>query len=86
MSYYFIVFSSRSQTLNFFKILIDYGFKTSIINSPESISSICNICVKFLPKDFEAIKKLIINRDFSSFVGVYKYDYSTRNGIIKKIF
>jgi len=86
MPYYFIVFSSRSQTLNFFKILVDCGFKANIINSPQSVSSICNICIKFFPKDFEAIKKLIISRNFSSFAGVYKYDYNTRSGVIKKIF
>lgn len=84
--YYYIVFTSRSQTLSFFKILSNYGFDANIINAPESIISICNICIKILTKDFDSIKRIIITQNFSSFVGVYKYDFYNRNHILKKIF
>ncbi len=86
MSYYFAVFSNRTQTMSFFRILKNYGCNISIINTPSNISSICSISIKFLPEDFDRVKKLLFRYNFSSFKGIYYYNASSWKGAVKKIY
>ncbi|HEY8423623.1 MAG TPA: DUF3343 domain-containing protein [Clostridia bacterium] len=83
---YYLIFKSRTHTLNFFRLLSNYGVKANIINAPASVSSICNICISFLPQDFEKVKKMLASRNISTFIGIYKYDLVNRNRVLKKIF
>ncbi|HEY8419004.1 MAG TPA: DUF3343 domain-containing protein [Clostridia bacterium] len=83
---YYIIFNSRTHTISFFRVLVNCGIKANIINAPEGIKSVCNICISFLPQDFEDIKKLLFSRNYLSFMGVYKYDNMDRRRSLKKIF
>lgn len=85
MSYYFIVFANRAQTMSFYRILKKYGLNISIINTPTSISSICSISIKFDSKDYEKVKKLALSYNFSSFKGIYQYDGKGWKGTVKKM-
>jgi hypothetical protein len=83
---YYLVFHSRTHTISFFRVLINNGVKANIINAPEGVKSICNICISFLPRDFENIKKLLFSRNYLSFMGVYKYENTDKRRALKKIF
>ncbi|HEY8391036.1 MAG TPA: putative Se/S carrier-like protein [Clostridia bacterium] len=86
MTYYFVVLANRAQTMYFFRILKNYGCNVNIINTPPSISSICSISIRFDPKDFERVKKLLLSYNFSSFRGVYRYEGNGWKGSIRKVF
>jgi len=86
MTYYFIVFANRAQTMSFYRILKKYGLNISIINTPASISSICSISIRFIAEDYKIIKKLILSYNFSSFRGIYRYDGNGWKGKTKKVF
>lgn len=83
---YYIIFNSRTHAISFFRALTNCGVKANIINSPESIKSICNISVSFLPQDLDKIKKLLLSRNYLSFVGIYKYENYYKNRALKKIY
>ena len=71
MTYFIVVFISRSETMKFANILNSYGFKSAFINTPRKISVSCGISVKIENKAFQTAKEILKRRQFYTFGGFY---------------
>ncbi len=76
MSYYLVVFRSRSETMKFVNILNSYGSIVSIINTPRQLSISCGISAKISPASLGLAKDILKRRQFYTFAGIY---YSSEN-------
>lgn len=71
MSYFIIVFRSRSETMKFANILNSYGLKTAFVSTPRKISVSCGISVKIETKALQISKEILKRRQFYTFGGIY---------------
>ena len=71
MNYIIVVFRARTETLTFANILKNYGVPFQIINTPRSLNLSCGISVKTLANKRELIDKILSQKSFQSFLGVF---------------
>ena len=71
MKYVIAVFSSRSETLSFFRYMNKLGYFAVVITTPKVASKTCGISVKFSYEDFEKVKQILTSLNFSTFLGFY---------------
>lgn len=71
MTYFIVVFRSRSETMKFANILNSYGFKSAFVSTPRKISVSCGISVKIEPKGLQVAKEILKRRQFYTFGGIY---------------
>lgn len=81
MKYTLAVFKSRSATLNFANLLRSNNVPVAIINTPQSIGSVCGISVKFLSDFNQKVQMLLRQNCINNFVGFYSLN--ERNGFCK---
>jgi hypothetical protein len=74
MDYAIAVFTIRTQTIMFYKILISNGVRCEVIETPKQAHLACGISVKFLEKDILRVKKFM-SGNLNSFCGYYKILY-----------
>lgn len=79
MSYYLVVFRSRSETMKFVNILNSYGVVVSIVNTPRQLSVSCGISAKIQTSCLSFAKDILKRRQFYTFAGIY---YSNSNEYI----
>lgn len=72
MKYTVVVFSSRSDTMRFYKTIRNYGLYCSIINTPRSLSSSCGISVKIDSRLIIHSSTIIKQFTLYSFKGIYE--------------
>lgn len=80
MTYYLVVFSSRSETMKFSNLLSSYGFTVAFVNTPRQISVACGISAKIDKGSLFAAREILNRRQFYTFSGIY---YSYNNEYIK---
>lgn len=80
MSYFLVVFRSRSETMKFANILASYGFNASFVSTPRQISVSCGISAKIDAKSLVIAKEIVKRRQFYTFAGIY---YSSDNDYVK---
>ena len=80
MTYFVVVFRSRSETMKFANILNSYGFKTAFVSTPRKISVSCGISAKIEAKALQISKEILKRRQFYTFGGIY---YSQGEDYIK---
>ena len=71
MTYFIVVFRSRSETMKFANILSSYGFKSAFVSTPRKISVSCGISVKIDSKAFQTTKEILKRRQFYTYGGIY---------------
>ncbi len=71
-----VAFRSRTQSLHFKRLLTPMGVEGEIISTPIEISIGCGISVKMEQRDLNAVKNLLYQKQFSSFVGVYLVEFN----------
>jgi len=72
MEYYYIaVFKSRTQTMKFYDKLKKSRLEVSVINTPRQASLGCGLSVKFLYKDLNVVKRLLVLENYYSFGGIF---------------
>lgn len=84
MNYTLAIFKSRFATLNFANLLRDNNIPVAIVNTPQSIGSVCGISVKFLSDYYSKVQTLLSRRGvLNNFVGFYAFQ--ERNGRLNLI-
>ena len=71
MTFFIVVFRSRSESMKFANILNSYGFKSAFVSTPRKISVSCGISVKIETKALQAAMEILKRRQFYTFGGVY---------------
>ena len=71
MTYFLVVFRSRSETMKFSNILNSYGFSSSFVSTPRQISVSCGISAKIEAKALQISKEILKRRQFYTFGGIY---------------
>ncbi len=79
MEYGLVVFRARSETIAFANTLKSNGINVLIVSTPREISVSCGISVRFSPGYINLVKKIISNKRFNSFSGVYLIKQSGPN-------
>ena len=72
MEYVLAVFSIRTDTIQFNKVLTKNKIYNSVIETPKSASSSCGLSVKFALKDLPKARQLLIVSGAKSFVRFYR--------------
>ncbi|MBQ3213911.1 MAG: DUF3343 domain-containing protein [Clostridia bacterium] len=80
MTYYLVVFRSRSETMKFANLLSSYGYKTAFVNTPRQLSVSCGISAKIEKSSLIIAREILNRRQFYTFAGIY---YSDNNEYIK---
>ena len=80
MTYYLVVFSSRSETMKFANLLSSYGFTAAFVSTPRQISVACGISAKINQTGLFAAQEILNRRQFYTFSGIY---YSYNNEYLK---
>ena len=71
MDYVLAVFSIRTDTVLFNKILQKNGVASSVVETPKFASASCGISVRFAYKDLAKAKSLLASSGTKSFVRFY---------------
>lgn len=79
MSYYLVVFRSRSETMKFVNILNSYGVFVSVVNTPRQLSVSCGISAKIQTASLNLAKDILRRRQFYTFAGIF---YSSGNNYV----
>ena len=66
-----IVFRSRTQVINFKRMLENIGVYSQIISTPRRLSIGCGLSLKIASKDFYKAKELLDVYKPQGFVGIY---------------
>ena len=86
MKYLIVMFSVRSETLQFYNLLKNFNGFCSIINTPHSLAKSCGISVRISNNQLEVSKQLLYNNRFGSFKGIYEINMSSINNIPSRIY
>ena len=71
MEYILAVFSVRTDTMQFNRILNKNGISSTVVETPKSASASCGISVKFALKDLNEARRLLTFSGTKSFVRFY---------------
>jgi len=74
MNYLLIVFSGRRDATAFYEILLSLGYNALIVNTPRALAMSCGISVRTTPNAIYAVRNVLANRDFASYVATYYYN------------
>ena len=70
---YIIVFRSRTQVLNFKKMLEGNGVYSQIVATPQRLAIGCGLSLKIASRDFYKAKDLLDVYKPQGFVGIYDW-------------
>ena len=71
MEYVIIVFRSRTQVMQFKKVLEGIGVQSMIVSTPQRLKIGCGLSLKILDSDFYKAKELLDVYRPQGFVGIY---------------
>lgn len=85
MRYTVVVFSSRNDTMQFYKIIKNYGLYCTVINTPRSLASSCGVSAKIDARLVNNSITIINKYGLRSFKGIYNIEIVSGREIINKI-
>lgn len=71
MKYTIVVFSSRNETMRFYKIVKNYGLFASIINTPRKLASSCGVSCKIDSRLISYSINIIRQEKYQTCKGIY---------------
>lgn len=80
MNYYLVIFSNRTETLDFSNALKYYKIDNGIIATPKGIGTSCGISVKIYEGYFEKALRVLRQKNYLTFTAIYKAVYDKRGG------
>lgn len=86
MKYTVVVFSSRSETMQFYKHIKNYGLFCSVINTPRSLSSSCGVSAKIDNRLIQPAINIILNLNLRSFKGIFEINIINHKEVSSKIY
>ncbi len=85
MNWTIVVFTSRTDTMNFFRAIKNYGLYCSVVNTPRSLSSSCGVSVKIDIRLASIAPKIINQLHLSTFKGIFNIQYLNGKEITKRL-
>ncbi len=79
--YYVFAFSSRTETMQFYRLLSRNGIPCRIINTPRAITLGCGLSVEVAPGYYGSASLLFMKTFSRSFLGAF--DIINENGSVK---
>lgn len=86
MKYIVVVFSSRSDTMQFYNIIKRYGLYCSVINTPRSLSASCGVSTKIDARLINQSMQIINTMHSTTFKGIFEVSILNKKEQIKRIF
>lgn len=80
------MFTSRTDTMNFYTLIKKYNGFCSIINTPHSLARSCGISVKIGHNLVPIANQIISNNRFVSFKGIFEINSSSVSDKPKRIY
>lgn len=79
--YYVFAYSSRTETMQFYRLLSQNRIPCQIINTPRAITLGCGLSVRVAPQYYGSAASLFARSSNQSFLGAY--DIIMENGVVK---
>ena len=71
MKYTVVVFTSRNDTMKFYRFIKNFGLFCSVINTPRSLSASCGVSVKIDKRLLVYSSSIIRQNNLLSFKGIF---------------
>ncbi|MBQ8430389.1 MAG: DUF3343 domain-containing protein [Clostridia bacterium] len=86
MKYTIVVFSSRNETMRFYRIVKNYGLFASIINTPRKLASSCGISCKIDVRLISYSINIIHQEMYQTCKGIYSIELINGRELITKLY
>lgn len=86
MKYTVAVFSSRSETMKFYKVIKNYGLFCSIINTPRTLSASCGVSTKIDNRLIQPSIMVIHKLNLRTFKGIYEINLINQKEIATRVY
>lgn len=80
MNYYLVIFTNRTESLEFSYILKKYRVEHAVVATPKGVGSSCGIAVKIFANNFNQAFKILKSCNFFTLSGIYFAKYDGRGG------
>lgn len=85
MNWTLVVFTSRTDTMKYYRAIKNYGLYCTIVNTPRSLSSSCGISVKIDNRLATPTPSIINQLHLSTFKGIFNIQYINGKEITKRL-
>lgn len=85
MKYTLVVFSSRQDTMTYYKIIKNFGLFCSIVNTPRKLSSSCGISCKIDARLISNSLNIIKTNHLHSFKGIFSIQITANKEIVQQL-
>ena len=86
MYYFLIVFSSRSESVGFDRLLKIKGISSALVTTPRECMTGCGLSVKVYPNSIEKAEFILRNYDRKSTLrGIFRVEKQGINSVIKRV-
>lgn len=86
MKYTVVVFSSRSETMQFYKVIKNYGLFCSVINTPRTLSASCGVSTKIDSRLIQPSVMVIHKLNLRTFKGIYEISLINHKEVATRIY
>ena len=86
MKYTVVVFSSRSETMQFYKVIKNYGLFCSVINTPRTLSASCGVSTKIDNRLIQPSIMVLHKLHLHTFKGIYEITLQNHKEVATRIY
>lgn len=86
MKYTVVVFSSRSETIGFYKVIKNSGLFCSVINTPRVLSASCGVSTKIDSRLIQSSIQIIHKLNLRTFKGIYEITLQNQKELATRIY
>ena len=86
MKYTVVVFSSRSETMQFYKVIKNYGLFCSVINTPRTLSASCGVSTKIDNRLIQPSIMVLHKLHLHTFKGLYEINIINQKELATRIY
>lgn len=80
MDYYLVVFSNRTETLDYASTLRNNKIPAEVVANPKGLGTTCGISVKIYERFIGPSLRIFRNKMYLTFVSFYKANYNGKGG------
>ena len=86
MKYTVVVFSSRSETMQFYNVIKNSGLFCSVINTPRTLSASCGVSTKIDNRLIQPGIMIIHKLNLRTFKGIYEITFQNQKEVATRIY
>lgn len=80
MNYYLVIFSNRTESLEYSQNLKCYKINHSVIATPQGVGYSCGISVKIYEQNINIALRVLRQKNYVTFSAIYKATYDKKGG------